>query len=112
MATRGQKRHLVSLDAPGAAVPDADGGFTQTWAPLEPAEMYAEIKPATARDLERVTAGTVLSSASHVVTLDFHPGVNTQTRITFNGRVFSVTGVSNPEERNIELICLCVEGVA
>jgi head-tail adaptor len=112
MATRGQKRHLVSLDAPGAAVPDADGGFTQTQAPLDPPEMYAEIQPATARDLERVTAGTVLSSASHVVTMDYHPGVTTQTRITFNGRIFSVTGVSNPDERNIETIAICVEVVA
>jgi hypothetical protein len=29
--------------------------------------------------------------------------------VVFGARVFNVTGVSNPEERNIETIALCVE---
>jgi head-tail adaptor len=109
MATRGQKRHLVTLENPAAAVPDGDGGFTQVWTALTPPRMRAEIKPATARDLERLAAGTVLSSASHVVTMDYHQQVTTATRVVFGTRLFSVTGVSNPEERNIETICVCVE---
>lgn len=111
MATRGQKRHLITLFTDGPAVPDGDGGFTQPPIPLDPASRYAEIKPATARDLERVAAGTVLSTASHVVTMDYHAGVNTKTRIGFGSRTFSVTGVSNPEERNIDTVCVCVEMV-
>jgi head-tail adaptor len=109
MATRGQKRHLVTLENPLAAAPDGDGGYIQIWAPLTPPRMRAEIKPATARELERLAAGTVLSSASHIVTMDYHAQVTTETRIVFRTRYFSVTGVSNPEERNIETICVCVE---
>jgi head-tail adaptor len=109
MATRGQKRHLVTLENPGASVPDGDGGYTQAWTALTPPRMRAEIKPATARELERLAAGTVLSSASHIVTMDYHAQVTTVTRIVFGTRYFSVTGVSNPEERNIETICVCVE---
>jgi len=111
MATRGQKRHLVSLYTLGPAVPDGDGGYTNTTVALDPPTRYAEIKPATARELERLTAGTVLATASHVVTMDYHPGVNTQTKIVFRGRTLSVTGVSNPNERNIETIAICVEVV-
>jgi head-tail adaptor len=111
MATRGQKRHLVSLANPGAPLPDGEGGFTQSWAALTPSEMYAEIKPATARDLERVVASTVASTASHLVTMDYHPQVTTETRVTFGIRVFSVTGVGNPEERNRDLILACSEKV-
>ena len=109
---RGRKRHLVSLSGPGTAVPDGDGGYTQTAAALSPATMWAEIRPATARDLERVTAGTVMATASHIVTMDYHPQVTTQTRITFKGRTLLVTGVANPEERNIELVLTAEEVVA
>jgi len=123
MATRGERRHLVTLDNPGAAVPDNEGGFTQAWTALSPPSRYAEIKPATARELERVAAGTVLSTATHIVTFDYHSGVTTKTRVTkgprnadgtlpAGSREFSVTGVSNPEERNIDTILTCVEVVA
>jgi head-tail adaptor len=112
MATIGSKRHLVTLANPGTPVPDGDGGYTEVPAALSPASMYAEIKPATVRDLERVSAGTVLSTASHVVTMDYHSGVTTQTRVMFGTRTFSVTGIMNPEERNVETVLLCVEVVA
>lgn len=106
----GALRHSVTLENPtGPAIPDSDGGSTFTWASL--ATVWAEIKPATARDLERVTAGTVLSTATHVVTLRHLVGVTTQTRVLFNDRVFQVTGVSDPEERHIELNLVCVEVV-
>lgn len=102
--------HRVTLQSPGPAVPDGDGGFLPaTWINLDPSQVDAEILPATARDLERVASGTVLSTASHVVTFPYHPQVSVSSRIVFGDRVFSVTGVSNPEERNVETIALCVE---
>ena len=109
---RGRKRHLVSLSNPGTPMPDGEGGSTSAPVPLDPPTMYAEIKPATARDLERNTAGTVMATASHLITMDYHPGVTTQTRIAFNGRTLLVTGVANPEERNVELILTAEEVVS
>lgn len=108
-AEAGVLRHYVRLENPGAAVPDGEGGFTQTFTRL--ADVWAQIMPATARDLERVTAGTALSTATHVVTIRYRVGVTTQTRVIFGARIFQVTGVSNPEERNIELVLVCVEVV-
>jgi SPP1 family predicted phage head-tail adaptor len=108
----GLRRILVVLQNPGTSVPDGDGGFTQTWSDLSPRTMWASIAPATARDLERVAAGTVLSSATHIVTMPYHAQVTTKTRITFNGRTLNVTGVSNPDERNRELILACTELVS
>lgn len=101
--------HRVSLQNPGPPVGDGEGGFTQTWTDLNPASVSARITPATAADLERVTSGTIIASASHIVTMPYHPQVTTQTRITFNGRTFYVKGVANPEERNVETIALCEE---
>jgi SPP1 family predicted phage head-tail adaptor len=112
MVAYGRKRHYVTLDKPGTPVPDGEGGFTQAREPLSPPDWYVEIKPATARDLERVVANTVQSTASHLVTGDYRPDVNTQTRVTFGARIFEVTGVQNPEERNRDLVLVCEEVVA
>jgi SPP1 family predicted phage head-tail adaptor len=73
--------------------------------------MAASIVPATQRDLERLVAGTVQSSATHVVTIDYHPQVTTQTQVLFNGRTLHVNSVQNLEERNIELVLICEEVV-
>lgn len=106
----GQLRHKVTLENPGALVPDGRGGFTQV--PTQFAQVWADIRPATPRDLERRVASTVQSSASHIVTTRYVPGVTTATQIRFGARVFSVTGVQNPEERNISLVLACNEVVA
>lgn len=107
--TIGEQRHLVTLQTPTAVVATSEGGSTQLWANLSPAHVYAAIRPATARELERTTAGTTQSTATHIVTLRYHPQVTTQTRILFGSRVLLVTGVSNVEERNRQLILTCVE---
>jgi SPP1 family predicted phage head-tail adaptor len=108
----GRLNKRVSLANSGDPVADGDGGYTQAFAALTPPVVWAAIQPAAARDLERLAAGTVLATATHLVTMRHHAGVTTQTRITFGTRLFAVTGVVNPEERNIETIALCVEVVA
>ncbi len=111
MMTAGELRHSITLENPSTPVADSDGGFTQTWTALVPSPVPASIAPATARDLERVTSGTVLSTASHIVTMRYHPSLTTQTRITFGARRFNVVGVMNPEERNIWTVATAVEVV-
>lgn len=111
MATRGHKRHRVTLEAPGAAVPDGEGGHTEAWEALTPSPVWAEIKPASARDLERVFAGAGQATASHLVAIDYHPGVTTQTVLTFGTREFEITGIQNVDEKNVELILACKEDV-
>ena len=112
MASSGTRRHRVTLQNPGAPVPDGDGGFTQGWTDLAPRVLHVSIEPATARDLERLAAGTNISSASHIVKAPYHPGVTTKTRLTFNDRTLHVASVINPEERNRELVLVCEEVVA
>lgn len=106
--------HRITLQNPSGEPepdPDGEGGYTQPYAALNPPAVNARIAPATAADLERVAAGTVVATASHIVTMPYHPQVTTETRITFNGRTFYVQGVTNPEERNVETIALCQEVV-
>lgn len=110
IAAIGTLRHYVTLENP-ATVPDGEGGYTQTWVPLNPPRMKAAIEPATARDLERAVSSTVLSTASHVVTMRYHSGVTTETRIRFGSRIFSVVGPQNISERNREMRLACEEVV-
>jgi SPP1 family predicted phage head-tail adaptor len=109
MMAAGRRDKRVLLENPGGSVPDGDGGYIEGWQPLDPAEVFAHIDPATTRDLERRAAGTVIASASHVIDLDYHPQVTVLTRITFGARQFQVTAVRNPDEANRELVVVAEE---
>jgi hypothetical protein len=109
---RGDRRHLVTLQGPGTPT-STDGDWTPgTPEPLDPPTWYCSITPATVRDLERLTAGTTLTAASHILAGDYHPGITTETQILFRGRTFYVSGVQNPGERNIATIAFCQEVVS
>jgi len=108
----GALRFRVTLEEPSQVTTDSDGGRTKTWQPLTPSQVWCSIAPATARQLERVAAGTVTSTATHVVSMRFHAGVTTKTRVTFGDRQFQVVGVMSPDELQIETIALCKEIVA
>ena len=41
-------RHRVLFQNPGPAVPDGDGGYTQSWIDLVPPTWQVSIEPATA----------------------------------------------------------------
>jgi SPP1 family predicted phage head-tail adaptor len=106
----GARRHRVLFQS-GVQTADSDGSYTTAWTDIGLA-IYCEVKPATQRDLERATAGTVLSTATYVITGPYVELVNTKSRAIFDGRTFSVIGKATPEERKIEMILLCVEVVA
>lgn len=113
MVGAGLRTHFVTLSTAGTPVADGDGGFTQTPVALTPAHVWARIVPASGRDLERVAGGSAVQSmATHLVTMPYHEGVNTQTVITYGSRTFTVTGVSSPDEAHRETVCVCVETVA
>jgi head-tail adaptor len=107
----GDRRHYVTLFALGTPAADGDGGYAQTPTPLDPPDAWAKIAPATAQSLERIVAGTVVSAASHVVTMPYHAGVNTKTQIVFGTRVLMVVGVVTPGERQVETVAICTEMV-
>lgn len=107
----GSLRHLATFENPSGPIPDGDGGYTRTYVPLSPSQLWVDIRQASVRDLERATAGTVMSSATHIIRGRFHPDVTTKTRITFRGRIFEVQGVNNVQERNTEMEIVAAEVV-
>ena len=99
----GATRHLVTFEDPGAPVPDGEGGYTETWTPLSPATWYVRVRPATTKDAERVTAGTVITHVSHLVHGRYHPGVTTRSRMILHGERYQITSVINLEMHGVEM---------
>lgn len=99
----GRDRQLVTFEDPGDPIPDGEGGYTETWAPLSPATWYVRVRPATTKDAERVTAGTVITHVSHLVHGRYHPGVTTRSRMIFGGEIYQITSVINDESRGREM---------
>src|SRR5690348_4602523 len=105
----GNRDKLIDIQLPdGEPVPDGDGGFSQEFRTLA-AGVFASIEPATARGLERFRANTVISTASHIVTIPFIEGVTTEAQLKYGSRVLQVRGYSNPNEDGVELILACEE---
>jgi head-tail adaptor len=115
-ASINERTRRVTLDAPGPPVPDGDGGYTQDYAPLDPPALFAKVEPATAHSLERLTAGTITTTITHVLTLPFHPTITTATRVQWTDdarrpHTANVTAVNNVDERCITLVLGAVEVV-
>jgi head-tail adaptor len=114
MMVTGRRDKRVTLENPGGTVSDGKGGYTEGWVALDPPTMCVHIAPATASDLERAASGTVLSTASHLIELLYHPGVTILTRLRYtptgrSERIFQVTSIRNPEEADRELVLVAEE---
>src|SRR5262245_32931086 len=94
--------HRITLQDPGSPVPDGSGGYTESWTDLAPPQLSASIDPLPLRGNEFVDANTVTAMRTYLIGIPYHPGVSTKTRVLFKGRTFSVTGVRNREERNVD----------
>ena len=111
MPAIGLARHRVTLDEPGDPIPDPDGGWIETYTPLNPADWDCSIAQAAARTLESIGAGSLVAQATHVVRGRYHAGITTRTRVTFHGRILSVIYVANIDERDLESALVCAEVV-
>jgi head-tail adaptor len=112
----GELRQAAQLSTPGVATPDGDGGFTQTYTPLDPAEWRCAIEVASVRASERHFSGTVIAQATHILTGRFHPGITTQTRIVWVDRAgathtANVLDVDDSEGAGVETVALVSEVV-
>jgi head-tail adaptor len=106
----GDQRHRVVFQQRGET-PASDGGYTETWTDLTPLPLgwKVQISPASPNDLERATAGTVVTQVTAIVRGRYHPGITTASRMVFGSRTFSIVGTRNVEERGRMMELLAVE---
>jgi SPP1 family predicted phage head-tail adaptor len=94
---------------PGPNVPSGTG-YVQSWTDLPPAA-FAQITAATQAALEQLAAGTVLSQATHIVSVPYRTGLTTKSRFLIDGRTLNIVGIVDPGERHVLLNLLCAEVV-
>lgn len=111
--TIGARRHVVTVQNPVAPSVSGNTGepTTETWANAVPSTWHCSIEPATTRDLERVAATSVIAQATHILRGRYHPQITTKSRLVFGTRYFSVSGIGNLEERNIDMEVVASEVV-
>jgi hypothetical protein len=110
----GLRNTLVSMTNPGQRVRNDDGTYDTPRVALTPADVYAAVEPAVPRDLEQLAAGTVLSVGSYLITIPYHPQVSTKTKLSWTDRnglahTADATGVTNPDQFQIETLIVAVE---
>jgi head-tail adaptor len=103
----GDFRHVGMIQTV-ETVPDGDGGMVEVWTDAPPA-WPIDIRPATVRDLERQTAGTIVATATHVIHGRDRADVTVTCRLVFDGRVFQISGLARPRERPIDLYLFAKE---
>lgn len=103
----GKLRHRVTF-VQDQEVPDGMGGVTVQ--PVDVATVWAAVEPLQGR--ERYAAQQVQAETSHRVTIRYRAGLNTAMRIRFQGRMFNILAIIDPEERREQLQLLCAEVTA
>ena len=99
----GQLRHRVEIQSRAAT--RTRGQVTEAWTTYTTG--WASIEPRSGRELER--AHMVVADATHKVGIRYYSGVSTRDRFLFGTRKLNIASVVNVEERDRELILICVE---
>lgn len=100
----GQLRHRVTLQSASQST-DSYGQVTLTWS--DTATVWASVQPLQGREAER--AKQIHKDVTHNVTIRYRSGVSTAQRFKLGSRYLNILSVLNTDERNVELVCLCME---
>jgi SPP1 family predicted phage head-tail adaptor len=95
-----------------STVDNAAGQSVVTWVDICP--IWAAIEPLNA--IQRVSAQQIHPDVSHSITVRYRPDfasalLITALRIVYKGRVFSLAGGLNLNERNIQVDLMAIEGM-
>lgn len=100
----GQLRHRIGIERK-TETRDAYGGVIETWVPI--ATRWGHVVPLTAR--ESFQAQQVDARISHHVRLRHFDGLTAEDRLTYAARVFHISAVLNPLERDQATDILAME---
>lgn len=102
----GKLRHRIAIETP-TRTPDAGKGYSTSWATMSGGDVWAEITPLSSSD--RFAQAHVYNGTTHTVTIRKLTGVDSTKRVKFGSRYFSINGVTNKDERGIEMQLSCEE---
>lgn len=86
---------------------DSFGEAQQTWSTV--ITCWARIEPLSGREL--VLAQAINAEVTHLVEIFYRPTVTAAMRVVYQGRVFNIVSVIDPDTAHISLELLCSEGL-
>ena len=99
----GQLRHRVQIQARTFVVSASGEAYSQ-WAALP--DTWARVSPASVAD--KPVAAQDGTDQAVIIRIRYRPGITTENRIVFYGRVYEIRGVRNWEERGVYLDLDCI----
>lgn len=99
-------RHRLRFESATEAQ-DAHGQAIETW--VEFATRWGSLEPLNGREL--FTALQLHAEARHKAQIRYLAGLTAKHRIVFEGRIFNILHVGDPEERHVEMMLLLSEGL-
>lgn len=102
----GDFNRRVTIQQRGAAK-DGFGQATQTWTDL--LSCWARIEPLSGREL--VMAQAQNAEVTHLVEIIYRPTITAAMRVVYQGRIFNVLSVIDPDMAHVSLELLCSEGI-
>lgn len=102
----GKLRQRITIQSRSVSQ-DSYGGQSETWATVM--TVWAQITSLSSRELVAAQAGQ--SEITHQIRIRYVAGITADMRAVYNGRYFNLALPINTEERNIELVIPCVEGL-
>lgn len=109
----GELRQVATVSNP-TSTPDGDGGYTETWAALDPAVWRCAIEKASVKAAERHFSSTVIAHGSYILTGRFHAGITAKTRVQWTDRsgtvhTANVLDIEDTEGAGVETVLLVME---
>lgn len=102
----GDLRRRITIEQ-RASTQDSSMQRVETWSTF--ATCWAEIRPLQGRELQ--TAQAVAAETTHELSLRYRAGVTPAMRVAYQGRIFDITAVMDPDTRHRRLTLLCSEGL-
>lgn len=87
-------RHRIVLQEPVEVV-DAGGGRSTSWSDKE--TVWASVKPLSGN--ERIHAMALRNPVTHRMTIRYRADVTADWRVSYDGRLFNIKAVIDPDER-------------
>lgn len=105
----GKLRHRIALQALVAGSPQQKptGEPDESWATF--ATVYGAIRPLSGREL--LAAQQVASLVDHEIEIRYRAGITAKMRALFEGVIYNIEAVLDPDLRHIRLILRCTTGV-
>lgn len=100
----GKLRHRVEIHRP-TETRDVIGGVTRTFAKIN--TRWAAVMPTAGRELTH--AGVIRADVTHEVRMRHFDDLDRTDRLVHDGRTLQIESILNPDERRVEMVCLCKE---